>query len=192
MSDLPPRFVPGSTGLPILSENRINGVVNETAVCWRLQGAGYNVANLNIYVMDNFPIADLVANNGKHRLLIQVRSAVADSAEFRLPAVEVERFEKLAFILDHRPVYAFVFGELMMHFCLTGEVVGDVDLPPEINPYLCEAELALWLDQMLSEGADVTGFSHVRAENHNREEPGERPDRRLTVLRIEPQRPQPL
>jgi hypothetical protein len=142
--------------------------------------------------MDNFPIADLVANNGKHRLLIQVRSAVADSAEFRLPAVEVERFEKLAFILDHRPVYAFVFGELMMHFCLTGEVVGDVDLPPEINPYLCEAELALWLDQMLSEGADVTGFSHVRAENHNREEPGERPDRRLTVLRIEPQRPQPL
>ena len=142
--------------------------------------------------MDNFPIADLVANNGKHRLLIQVRSAVADAAEFRLPTAEVKRFEKLAFILDHRPVYGFVFGELMMHFCLAGEVVGPADQPSEINPYLCEAELALRLDQMLSEDADVTGFSHVRVENHDREEPGERADRRLTVLRIESQPPQPL
>src|SRR5580692_6907503 len=36
--DLLARMAPGSTGLPILSENRISGLVYEAVVHWRLAG----------------------------------------------------------------------------------------------------------------------------------------------------------
>jgi hypothetical protein len=84
---------PGSTGLPILSENRINGLVYEAVVHWRLAGAGYHVTNLNIHIMDNFPIVDLVVHNRNHRLLVQVRGAAAESGSFRIKRREIERFE---------------------------------------------------------------------------------------------------
>jgi len=153
MTNSSSRFVPGSSGLPILRENQINGLVHEAAVHRRLVGAGYNVTNLNVDVMKNFPIADLVAYNGKHRLLIQVRGAVADCGRFRTPTTEVERLDRLANSLSHHGIYAFVFGQVGMEFRTTTMMLrqADSDEPLEFDPSLFSAKLAGRLDQMLSD-----------------------------------------
>lgn len=151
MTNLPPRFVPGSSGLPILRENQINGLVHEAQVHWRLASAGYDVTNLNLDVMNNFPIADLVAHNGKHRLLIQVRGAVADSGSFRIPTAEIERFDRLTNTLSHHGVYAFVFGQGGMEFTTATMLMETAsEAHPEFDPFLFGAKLALRIEQMLS------------------------------------------
>lgn len=152
MTNLPPRFVPGSSGLPILRENQINGLVRETEVHWRLAGAGYDVTNLNVDVMNNFPIADLIAHNGKHRLLIQVRGTVTDSGSFRILTTEVERFDRLANALSHHGVYAFVFSQGGMAFRTTATTLRKAasEAYLELDPFLFGAKLAHRIDQMLS------------------------------------------
>jgi hypothetical protein len=153
MVDSLPRLVPGSTGLPILSENRINGLVHEAVVHWRLADAGYDVTNLNADVMDNFPIADLIAHNRNHRLLVQVRGAIAESGSFRTKKAEIERLDRLARTLNHHGVYAFVFGQVGVEFRTTTMMLKQSGSKDELgaDAFLLGPELAISLDQMFGE-----------------------------------------
>jgi hypothetical protein len=148
-----PRLAPGSTGLPILSENRINGLVHEAVVHWRLADAGYHVTNLNVDVMDNFPIADLVAHNQNHRLIVQVRGATGESGSFRTKKTEIERLDRLARTLNHHGVYAFVFGQVGVEFRTTTMMLKQSGSKDELgsDSFLLGAELAISLDQMICE-----------------------------------------
>jgi hypothetical protein len=157
-----PRMTPGSTGLPVLSENRISGLVYEGLVHRRLAGAGYDVSNLNVDVMDNFPIVDLVAHNRNNRLLVQVRGAIADSGSFRTNKAEIERVDRLARTLNHHGVYAFVFGPAGVEFRTTTMMLKQSASKDELgaDAFLLGAELAISLDQMIGEQDQDAVFDH--------------------------------
>ena len=154
MTDLPPRFVPGSTGLSTLRENQIKGLLYELIVHQRLAGAGYAVTNLNIDVLMNFPIADLVASNDRHRLLVQVRGGALDSNSFRIDDAEVKRLHGLARAIGHCGIYAFVFYEVGINFRTTREILrgqsGRCEYLDCENPYLVGEELAERLDELVA------------------------------------------
>ena len=157
-----PGITPGSSGLPLLSENRISGLTYEGLVHRRLAGAGYHVSNLNIDVMDNFPIADLVAHNRNNRLLVQVRGAAAESGGFRTSNAEVERLDRLARTLDHHGVYAFVFGPAGVEFRTTAVMLKQSDPKDELgaDAFLMGAELAISLDQMIGKQDQDAALDH--------------------------------
>jgi len=98
--------------MPVIDpDNHIDrdGHQAEDAAADALRSAGWKALNLNREVAGNFPVIDLIAHRGTHRLLIQVRGTITDHGSYRTPPWEARRAESFFGDWLSRPaLYAFV------------------------------------------------------------------------------------